>query len=473
MYLGKYEVLGQIGSGGFGRVLLARSPDAGDPATGLVAIKRLRKAKAQHKRVRAAIEYEAKIGRYLSHPNIVRVIEFAEVGNDLILVMEFINGIGLDELLSQHRRAGARLEAPVALKIALQAGKGLAAAHSACAEDGTPLRIVHRDVKPSNIMICRQGRVRIMDFGVALGAFRKIHTTTGTIKGTLRYLSPEQAAGSRDIGPATDQFALGLVLGEMLTGEPVYNAKHEHRILLRAMRGEVGAAVRRADDVLPGVGSILGRALSFKVQERYPTMADFVEQLERLFVAADLEEPDLSAIVHAGLEERARLALEEEELWGGESSTAVQDRDESRLAETPVTPLGHNGLGSGPREGRQEVVEVAGSESGGWCLLGGDLPPGEELAHATERWTVIAESESKVIEYLDDSLENDSDWASFESDEWPETEQTPAETSPGWSTSTRKGAGVPQRTRLEEGVASRGSGEAPDGAEASKPRDND
>ncbi len=419
MFLGKYEVLGQIGSGGFGRVLLARNPDATDAASRLVAIKRLRRAKAQHERIKAALEYEARIGRYLTHPNIVRVIEYAEVGRDSILVMEFVNGIGLDELLYQRRRANRPFEVAAALKIAIQAGKGLASAHEACAEDGTHLRIVHRDVKPSNIMLCKRGRVRIMDFGVALGAFRKIHTTTGTIKGTLRYLSPEQAAGRRDIGPAADQFALGLVLGEMLLGEPVYDARHEHRILLRAMRGEVGGAVRRADGVLPGIGAVLGRALAFQAGDRFPSMHDFVNELEHIAARVDPADPDLAAIVHEGLEERARLALEDEALWGSGSMTSTEAKADGQEQEGEDVPVSDfvDAWDQG-MESQGEDVE-GGGETGGWRIVAADGSVEDWPSNASdEAWSVLLSSESKVVQCLDeDELEED-DFEAIGAIEW-------------------------------------------------------
>jgi len=321
MRLGDYDILGPLGMGGFGRVWLARAPSRGSAAPPvLVAIKRLRDIRVgpnaepeKASRCLEAFKYEAHIGSYLNHPNVVRLIELTELEGRYALVMEYVDGIGVDELIDQRRRNQLPLPPHIALEIAIQAGDGLDYAHEARGPDGKPLEIIHRDVKPSNIMVSRDGLVRVMDFGVARSALPRTQTTTGTIKGTLRYLSPEQAQGARDIGPAADQFALALVLGEMLIGRPIYDEEKDHRVLLMALTGAVGSKLSEAEQACPGVGSVLARALSAKPEARYPSVGALVNALRRLNPPMN-PRYSLEQWVHLGLEERV-LIEEEDTRW--------------------------------------------------------------------------------------------------------------------------------------------------------------
>lgn len=310
MLLGKYEVLKPIGVGGFGRVVLARTLVPGPNGSRLVAIKRLRSSKAQRKGTEESFKNEGLIGQSLSHPNVVRVFEFIHQGRDLIMVMEYIMGLGVDEMLGQLRLRTETMPPDVALEITRQAAAGLHHAHTAVSPTGEPLHIVHRDVKPSNIMVGRDGVVKVMDFGVARWSQPRVNTTTGTIKGTLRYLSPEQARGSREIGPACDQFALGLVLGEMLIGRPVYDAEQDHKVLLKALRVETRAAVAEADSRCPGVGDVLTRCFTLEPGDRYPSLLEFRDALANIKLA-NPSGLNMAEWVHLGLEERARLAADD------------------------------------------------------------------------------------------------------------------------------------------------------------------
>jgi serine/threonine protein kinase len=272
-----------------------------------------------------------------------------------------------------------------------------------------------------------------MDFGVALVAFRTTQTTPGTIKGTLRYLSPEQAEGSRAIGPATDQFALGLVLCEMLTGEPVYDGDHEHKILLKAMKGEVEPAVRLAEKVLPGVGPIIARALALKSGDRFSSVGDFVNALETLAASFSGDSVDLALLVHHALEERARLAVEESEDWGTETSIRNlfgPDEESSRpghLRNDLVSqPLGWaseqlSAISGQPLEDEnpdlpfQALEEETGEEVTGWDPGASDrrekvtLEPGQENE---EGWAILPSTSSQALRLIENEDTDEDIWES-------------------------------------------------------------
>ncbi len=281
MYMGRYEVIRKIGSGGFGEVLLARALGA-EGFERIVALKRLKGDLARRAGSLKGIINEARIGGLLNHPNIVQVLEFIHLEPDFLLVMEYVDGIAVQELLDMEREAGNLLTAGLALDIGIQTCEGLHYAHTARSVTGKPLKLVHRDIKPSNIMITRTGTVKIMDFGVARSSSNMGQSSTGSIKGTLRYLSPEQAEGSKETGHQSDIFSLGLVLCEMIVGHPVYEADQEHLVLLKALQADTTAAVNEAEARVPGMGPILARCLAPDPSERFRTADTLGQALRRL-----------------------------------------------------------------------------------------------------------------------------------------------------------------------------------------------
>lgn len=281
MHLGRYEVIRKIGAGGFGEVLLARALGA-EGFERIVAVKRLKGELARREGSLQGIINEARIGGLLNHPNVVQVLEFIQVGTDYLLVMEYVDGIGLQELLDLERTNVQLLEPRHAFDIIIQACEGLNYAHSARSVTGQPLKLIHRDIKPSNLMITRTGTVKVMDFGVARSVTNKGQSSTGSIKGTLRYLSPEQAEGSKEIGHESDLFSLGLVLCEMLIKRPVYEADQEHLVLLKALQGRTQDAIAEAEQKVPGTGPILRKCLANQPDERYRSADELAQALRNL-----------------------------------------------------------------------------------------------------------------------------------------------------------------------------------------------
>jgi eukaryotic-like serine/threonine-protein kinase len=200
---GRYRVLRPLGHGGMAVVELARDEELGRT----VAIKLLADNLARDAAFRERFLREARIAARVAHPNVVRVYDVGEDDGRPYIVMEYVDGETLEELLQRD----GRLEAARAVELATQLCAGLAAAHDA--------GLVHRDVKPQNLLVRRDGVLKIADFGVArLEAATRL-TRTGTVLGTAAYLAPEQALG-RDVTTAADVYAAGAVLYELLTGRP-------------------------------------------------------------------------------------------------------------------------------------------------------------------------------------------------------------------------------------------------------------
>ena len=202
---GRYAVERTLGHGGMAVVYLARDAELGR----LVAVKVLADHVAGDESFRARFLREARLAARLSHPNVVQVYDAGEEDGVPFIVMEYIPGATLADLLA----ARGKLPAPEAAEIARQAALGLEHAHAA--------GLVHRDVKPQNLLVRTDGVVKIADFGIARAAESSRLTQLGTILGTAAYLSPEQALGG-SVGPAADVYSLGAVLYEALTGRPPF-----------------------------------------------------------------------------------------------------------------------------------------------------------------------------------------------------------------------------------------------------------
>ncbi|MBM7808929.1 serine/threonine-protein kinase [Geodermatophilus bullaregiensis] len=245
---GRYELQELIARGGMGQVwrgrdtLLDRS----------VAVKVLRSEYADDPTFLARFRAEARHAAALSHPNIAAVLDYgegtaADTGEHLAyLVMELVDGAPLSTLLTE----GGPLEPDAALSVLQQAAAGLAEAHRA--------GVVHRDVKPGNILVRPDGGVKLTDFGIAWSAESVPLTGTGQVIGTAQYMSPEQAAGER-VGPASDVYALGLVGYESLTGRAAFTGTNPVTVALKQVREDPEPL---PEDVPPDVRHLIGAALT-------------------------------------------------------------------------------------------------------------------------------------------------------------------------------------------------------------------
>jgi serine/threonine protein kinase len=216
---GRYEIERPLGHGAMAVVDLARDRELGRH----VALKRLAENLARDADFRGRFLREGKLAAQLSHPNIVRVFDVGEFDGRPYIAMEHVDGETVADLIARRRT----VTPAEAADIGAQAARALAAAHAA--------GLVHRDVKPHNLLLRRDGVLKLGDFGIALGLEGTRLTMTGTVLGTAAYLAPEQARAER-VTPAADVYALGLVLVELLTGNPDRSARVE---------GPIGATIAR------------------------------------------------------------------------------------------------------------------------------------------------------------------------------------------------------------------------------------
>ncbi|MDA1267207.1 MAG: serine/threonine-protein kinase, partial [Planctomycetota bacterium] len=268
-----------ISSGGMALVYEARRESLAGVAP-RVALKLILPEFAQDPTFQQLFVTEARIGSQLQHQNLVGIQDFDRDGQHFYLVMEYVDGITLRQAVSTCRRNGIQIPLAVVAELGRQVAEGLHFAHEARNEEGQLLHLVHRDVKPSNIMLNPQGVAKVLDFGISK-ALTIAAEHSGTVKGTWGYMAPEQAAAT-EVGPAADQYGLAAVLYELAMLTPLFPEK-KPAILRGLMVDDEGA--RRADR-LSGehapLAALLVRALQRDPAARFRSCRELSQALARL-----------------------------------------------------------------------------------------------------------------------------------------------------------------------------------------------
>jgi serine/threonine protein kinase len=227
--------------------------------------------------MREMFVHEARIGMSLAHPHICAIHEFGHERGRFFLAMEWVRGVSLRRLIDL---APGRLPVPMILRILADAGSALHYAHTLRDGAGRPLRIIHRDVSPENIMVGTDGAAKLLDFGVAKAANQRRQTEAGTVKGKFAYISPEQYQGE-ELDGRSDVFSLGVCLYEALTGESLYARANEFETVAAIVLDPHVPSIREVrPELSPRLDSIVLRALAKDRDERYATMDALVDDLE-------------------------------------------------------------------------------------------------------------------------------------------------------------------------------------------------
>ena len=261
---GRYLVLKELGRGAMGVVYLAEDAELARN----VAIKVISLTGGEEERdaQEARFRQEARAAGGVSHPSIITIYDVGREGDIAFIAMELVEGQELRELIREG------LTASRAVELAALVADGLAYAH----ERG----VIHRDVKPGNIMVLGDGRVKVMDFGIARLQQPTVKTQTGVLLGSPQYMSPEQISGNEVDGRA-DIFSLGVVLYEMLTGLKPFDATDLSQVLYWVVNMPAKAPSERRPGLPAVVDYIVARALRKKPEERYSNAAEFATDLRR------------------------------------------------------------------------------------------------------------------------------------------------------------------------------------------------
>jgi serine/threonine protein kinase len=284
--VGERYVMGeQIGAGGLATVHAALDTAVGGCGRA-VAIKRLHPQFAAEPDVAATLLDEGRIVGRINHPNVVPLFDIAVEERSLFLVLEYVPGESLSALLRLARSSGRRIPLDVACAIGRDLLCGLHAAHEATDENERPLGVVHCDVSPHNVLVGADGRVRLLDFGIAKAAGQSHTSLSDKIKGKVPYMAPEHLRGGL-VTRRSDVYAAAIVLSEMLTLErPFFDpADHEGTMsALIAQRALPPSA--RAEGVPAALDRVVLRALAVDASERYATAASMAVALEQAHPAA-------------------------------------------------------------------------------------------------------------------------------------------------------------------------------------------
>jgi serine/threonine protein kinase len=268
-YLGQYKLVQYLGYGAMARVYKAFHTELRRNA----AIKVLHPHFSSDPDFLLQFKAEAQNLARLRHPNIVQVYDASVAGNYPYLVMEFIDGITLKFLIEEYREKRVRIPLIRTLRTIYSVGLALAYAHQR--------NIIHRDVKPSNIMIEESGRVVLADFGLARLTTRRSDTETGTIKGTPAYMAPEQALG-RASNPRSDIYSLGVIFYELLTGRQPYSDENPLAIAMKHVSDPLIPPRAVVPEIPEEVEKIVLRAMIKNPNERYSTAKEYLQDLTKV-----------------------------------------------------------------------------------------------------------------------------------------------------------------------------------------------
>jgi TonB family protein len=276
---GQYELLEKIASGGMADLFRARRTGV-EGFQKIVAIKKILPHIADNDEFITMFADEAKLAAQLNHPNIVHIYDLGKIqAGGYFIAMEYVEGTDLKTILRSGREVNLPLPVPLAAYVAGKVASALDYAHRRRDGKGEELHIVHRDVSPQNILISHEGEIKLCDFGIAKADRKVSQTESGSLKGKLQYMSPEQAWG-KPIDHRSDLFSLGSVLHEMLTGERLFQGDSDLVVLELVRKAEVEPPSRVNPEVSPALDAVVLKALAREPENRYATGSEMLRDLE-------------------------------------------------------------------------------------------------------------------------------------------------------------------------------------------------
>ncbi|MDP2271096.1 MAG: serine/threonine-protein kinase [Archangium sp.] len=274
---GKYEVLCRLAIGGMAEIFLgfARSgPFVGRP----VVIKRILNEQREDSNALQMLLDEAKMTATLSHPNVAQVMDLESDGEEILLVIEFITGANVEEIVEAYTTRQEPVPLGFAIAVIREAAQGLGHAHAHKNSRGESMPIIHRDVTPRNVMVDFEGATKVLDFGIARAKGSERRTQAGMVRGTTAYMSPEQAVG-KELDPRTDLFSLGTIFHELLTGQRLFYKGNPGQEMAAVYEGEIPLPSKVNRRVPKALDTVVMRILERKLEKRYQTATEFIRDL--------------------------------------------------------------------------------------------------------------------------------------------------------------------------------------------------
>jgi serine/threonine protein kinase len=280
----RYRIVRPLAVGGMAEVFLAEQKGP-EGFVKKVVLKRILPHLSHDEEFLKMFLQEARLAARINHPNVVQIFDLGQEGNRAFMAMEYVRGWDLREVLKAVARGGHRIPVEVALRIAADLCSGLHAAHT-CTDDEQSAGIVHRDVSPHNVLLSDEGAVKITDFGISKAAGGAAGTKSGIVKGKLHYMAPEQI--EERLGPvdaASDVFAAGLILREMLTGIGLFRRDHDIATMRAVLSDDIPPLVEVRPDAGRRLSEIVGKAIERDRTRRYASALAFALDLEQELLA--------------------------------------------------------------------------------------------------------------------------------------------------------------------------------------------
>ena len=329
---GRYEILEIIGTGGMAVVYKARC----HRLNRLVAIKILKDEFARDEEFRRRFRAEGEAVAMLSHPNIVQVYDVSTSDSANFIVMELIDGISLKEYMEKK----GILNWKETLHFSLQIAKGLEHAHSR--------GIIHRDIKPHNIMVLKNGSVKVMDFGIAR-VMNKSNTLTKEALGSVHYISPEQAKGGHTDN-RSDLYSLGVVMYEMMAGRPPYDGESAVSVAIQHINGGAPLPSSYNPNIPTGLEQIIMKAMALEVRDRYVSATEMLQDMEEF-----RKNPAIVFDYHSLLDDATRKVP-----TVGTPMTTAEKKVQARTGERPApVPQRRTGTAARPVTAQRDSETVA------------------------------------------------------------------------------------------------------------------
>jgi serine/threonine-protein kinase len=272
-----------------------------------IAIKRILPALTKNKKFVAMFLDEARLSLLLQHANIVQVFDIGHADDTYFIVMEYVDGVDLKALMEWRRKINRRIPIAHTLYMVMEICKGLSYAHELLnPETGKPLGIVHRDISPPNVLISKQGEIKVVDFGLAKATSQIETTDPGVVKGKMSYLSPEAARGE-EVAASADIFAVGILLYEMLTGKRLFYGETDYQTVELVRNAKIPPIKSQNPQVEPELEDIVRKALAKRKEDRFQSATDLQDSLAQYSYSRGLKviSRDIAELVRQCLDDRA------------------------------------------------------------------------------------------------------------------------------------------------------------------------
>ncbi len=361
----KYRILDKLDSGGMAEIYRAEATLI-QGMKKKVAIKRILPHLTQNKKFVSMFLDEARLSLYLDHANIVHVFDIGRSGSTYFIVMEYVDGMNLRALTESLRRQTIRLEVEQAVFISMEICKGLGFAHDQRnPDDDQPLGIVHRDVSPPNILLSKNGEVKLADFGLAKAASQIEQTDPGVVQGKFSYLSPEAANGI-EVDYRADIFSCGILLFEMLTGRRLFYGETDYQTVELVRQARVPSISALNPDVPAQLDQIVRRSVAQRPEDRFQHAYEMQDELAQFLFSRGLKvtSRDVARMVRRCLDEQQQTIPPKPRV-GGVINTLIQEEivkftslDDEEIDETiGAQPLSPDELSGGSALNPRDFID--------------------------------------------------------------------------------------------------------------------